>query len=117
MKFYIIPSPIGNLDDMSFRSINILKELDFLVVENLQITDILLKKYKINIKKNLTYNDKSTERVRVQILNNLKNGRIGGIISDAGTPLISDPGYKLIKKLKANNIQIVPLPGLSLIHI
>ena len=113
MKFYIIPSPIGNLDDVTFRSINILKELDFLVVENLQITDILLKKYKINIKKNLTYNDKSTERVRVQILNNLKNGRIGGIISDAGTPLISDPGYKLIKKLKANNIQIVPLPGPS----
>ena len=55
MKFYIIPSPIGNLDDVTFRSINILKELDFLVVENLQITDMLLKKYKINIKKNLIF--------------------------------------------------------------
>ena len=87
MKFYIIPSPIGNLDDMSFRSINILKELDFLVVENLQITDILLKKYKINIKRNLTYNDKSTEKVRLQILNNLKNGRIGGSASVSYTHL------------------------------
>ena len=111
MAFYIIPSPIGNLDDITIRAINIIKEIDFLVVENKTITLKLLKSHDIGTKKIFTYNDNSNKADRENILKALKNGLKGGIISDAGTPLISDPGYKLISDLISNNINIISLPG------
>ena len=111
MAFYIIPSPIGNLDDITIRAINIIKEIDFLVVENKTITLKLLKSHDIGTKKIFTYNDNSNKADRENILKLLKNGLKGGIISDAGTPLISDPGYKLISDLISNNINIISMPG------
>ena len=111
MNFYIIPSPIGNLDDITIRAINVIKEVDFLVVENKLTTKKLLKNLKLETKKIFTYNDHSTKADRHNIIGQLKKGRSGGIISEAGTPLISDPGYKLISELILSNVKIVSLPG------
>ena len=111
MDFYIIPSPIGNLDDITIRSIQVLNRLDFLVVENRSKAKIILQKHEVSIEKILVYNDKSNQRDRNKIINLLKCQLSGGIMSEAGTPLISDPGYKLIKELIRLNVPIVPLPG------
>ena len=111
MSFYIIPSPIGNLDDITIRAISTIKEVNFLVAENKSTTQKLLKKFNLGKKKIFVYNDHSGKSDREIILKHLKLGSTGGIISDAGTPLISDPGYKLISNLISNNINIIPLPG------
>ena len=107
MVFYIIPSPIGNLDDITVRAIDVIEKVDFLVVENRATTKNLLKKFKIENKKIFTYNDHSNKAERQNILEQLKGGLTGGIISDAGTPLICDPGYKLISELIINNVNIL----------
>ena len=123
MNFYIIPSPIGNLDDITIRSIQVLRELDILIVENKEKAKIILKKYDIKPQNIITYNDKSSDKDRKKIINLLKKLSSGGIMSEAGTPLISDPGFKLINDLINLKIKIIPLPGatsvisLSLIHI
>jgi len=111
MNFYIIPSPIGNLDDITIRSIEVLRELDLLVVENREKAKIILKKFDINPQNILTYNDKSTDKDRKKIISLLKKISSGGIMSEAGTPLISDPGFKLINDLINLKVKIVPLPG------
>ena len=98
---------------MSNRALKILSKLDFLVVENFSITRKLLNHYSINIPNIITYNDHSNDRVRIKIFNNLKKGLVGGLVSDSGTPLISDPGFKLIQLLAENNIDIVSIPGPS----
>ena len=111
MNFYIIPSPIGNLDDITFRSVQALKEVDLLIVENLKKAKIILKHYDIKPKNIVVYNDKSTEKDRKKIISLLKKISSGGIMSEAGTPLISDPGFKLITDLISLKIKIIPLPG------
>ena len=111
MNFYIIPSPIGNLDDITFRSIGVLRELDLLVVENKEKAKIILKKYDISPKNIISYNDKSSDKDRKKIINLLKELSSGGIMSEAGTPLISDPGFKLINDLINLKVKIIPLPG------
>jgi len=111
MNFYIIPSPIGNLDDITIRSIGVLRELDLLVVENKEKAKIILKKYDISPKNIISYNDKSSDKDRKKIINLLKELSSGGIMSEAGTPLISDPGFKLINDLISLKVKIIPLPG------
>ena len=111
MNFYIIPSPIGNLDDITIRSIQVLRELDLLIVENKEKAKIILKKYGIKPENIIIYNDKSSDKDRKKIINLLKKLSSGGIMSEAGTPLISDPGFKLIKDLINLKIKIIPLPG------
>ena len=111
MNFYIIPSPIGNLDDITIRSIQVLRELDILIVENKEKAKIILKKYDIKPQNIITYNDKSSDKDRKKIINLLKKLSSGGIMSEAGTPLISDPGFKLINDLINLKIKIIPLPG------
>ena len=111
MSFYIIPSPVGNLDDFTIRAVNTIEELDFLAVESKLSTKKLLKKYNLKIKSFVIYNDHSSEKDRIKIMNLLEEGKKGGIISEAGTPLVSDPGYKLISTLIKKNIKIIPLPG------
>ena len=111
MNFYIIPSPIGNLDDITIRSIEVLRDLDLLIVENKEKAKIILKKYHINPKNMISYNDKSSDKDRKKIINLLKKLSSGGIMSEAGTPLISDPGFKLINDLINLKVKIIPLPG------
>ncbi len=111
MSFYIIPSPVGNLDDFTIRAVNTISELDFLAVESSSSAKKLLKKYNLKIKEIVIYNDHSDEKARAKIINLLEEEKNGGIISEAGTPLISDPGYKLISALIKKNIKVIPLPG------
>ena len=111
MNFYIIPTPIGNLNDLTVRAKKTIKNLDILIVESKQKSRILLEKINVKDKKILIYNDNSDANNRKGILDILKAGKVCGLISDAGTPLLSDPGYKLIKYLINNHVNVVPLPG------
>ena len=111
MNFYIIPSPIGNLDDITIRSIDTLRNLDLLIVENKKKSRIILNKYEIKPSSIVTYNDKSNDKDRKRIIHSLKGISSAGIMSEAGMPLISDPGFKLVKDLINLKIKIIPLPG------
>ena len=111
MTFYIIPSPIGNLDDITIRAKKILKDIDFLVVENKKVTSKLLSALDIKKKKIITYNDTSSAKDRAKIIELIKKGLTGGLVSDSGTPLISDPGFKLISEIIKNDFRLISLPG------
>ncbi|HPG30054.1 MAG TPA: 16S rRNA (cytidine(1402)-2'-O)-methyltransferase [bacterium] len=108
--FYIVSTPIGNLDDMTLRAIKSLNESDLILCEDTRKTIILLNKFNIT-KKLFTYNDYNKFKVIPDILIRLKNGKNISLVSDAGTPAISDPGYHLIKELISHNIKVIPVPG------
>ncbi len=107
---YIVATPIGNLEDITIRALNILNSVDIIACEDTRVTSKLLDKY--NIKKRLIkYNDFSNEESRNNIKQQILNNKSIALVSDAGTPLISDPGYKLIKLLIEQNIFITSIPG------
>ena len=109
---YLVSTPIGNLGDITFRSIEILKKSDYILCEDTRVSKILLTKYEINSK--LIANHKFNEKKNIsKILGMLKSGSIISMISDAGTPSVSDPGTILINECISNNIEIIPLPGPS----
>lgn len=111
---YIISTPIGNLSDISIRALKILSSLDIIFCEDTRITGKLLKYYDIKPKKLLIYNDQSNQKHRELIIDKIKNSKNKfGLVSDAGTPLISDPGYKLVKECLKNLIKITHVPGAS----
>ncbi len=112
-EFYVIATPIGNLQDITIRAIETLKLCDVIICEDTRVTSRLLEKYDIKNKKLLTYNDNSDELLRKKIAKLFLTGATLGLVSDAGTPLISDPGYKLIQFLRENNVKITPIPGAS----
>lgn len=107
---YLVSTPIGNLADISFRAINILEKSDLIFCEDTRIANKLLAKYNIDTKLKL-YNDNSNEAQRNYISALIKQGKIISLITDAGTPLISDPGYKLVRELRRQNIHIESIPG------
>ena len=109
---YIVSTPIGNMEDISLRAINVLKNSDLILCEDTRVSKKLILKYKIN--SNLVSYHKFNEKKSIRkILAELKNNKIVSIISDAGTPTISDPGKILVKECISNNINIVPIPGAS----
>ncbi len=109
-KLYLIPTPIGNLDDITLRAINTLKEVDFILAEDTRQTTKLLKH--LNIEKRLVSHHQHNEHKTVErIIDSLKNGEIIGLVSDAGTPAISDPGFLLIRECIKNDIEVETLPG------
>ncbi|MGB4191475.1 MAG: 16S rRNA (cytidine(1402)-2'-O)-methyltransferase [Rickettsiales bacterium] len=109
-KLYIVATPIGNIKDISFRAIEVLENVDFIICEDTRVTNVLLRNY--NVKKPLlVYNDHSDQVMRNKILSLLDEGKNLALVSDAGTPLISDPGYKLIQALHKNNIIVNAIPG------
>ncbi len=111
---YIIATPIGNLGDISLRALKILSSLDIIFCEDTRVTGKLLKNYGIKPAKLEVYNDHSNQKHRKTIINKIKNLNIKlGLVSDAGTPLISDPGYKLVKECIKNSIKITHVPGAS----
>ena len=109
---YLVSTPIGNLQDITFRAIETLKNSDYILCEDTRVSKNLLNKYKINAK--LISNHKFNEKKNIsKVINLLKDGSIISLISDAGTPSISDPGVILVKECIKNNIKIVPIPGVS----
>ena len=107
---YVVSTPIGNLGDISFRAIDILKQSQYILCEDTRVSKKLLVKYKIKSK--LISNHKFNEMKNVnKIIEILKDGKIVSIISDAGTPTISDPGKIIINECIKKNISIYPIPG------
>ena len=109
---YLISTPIGNLTDISIRAINVLENSDHILCEDTRVSKNLLNKYKI--KADLISNHKFNEVKNLEkILDLLKSDQIISIISDAGTPAISDPGSKIVNECIKNNIEVIPIPGAS----
>jgi len=108
---YIIPTPIGNLEDITVRSLNILKNSDLVLCEDTRRTSKLLNHY--SIKKKLISFHKDNESMMIDKILDLLKTNVISLVSDAGTPAISDPGSKLIKKLNLNGMKVIPLPGPS----
>ena len=108
---YIIATPIGNYDDISLRAIKLLKTVEILLCEDTRKTKRLLSYLNIKRKKLISYNDNNASDKRPNIINKLLSKKNMGLVSDAGTPLISDPGYKLVKECYMNNIRVTHAPG------
>ena len=111
---YIVSTPIGNLDDITLRSLEVLKKSDIILCEDTRRSLKLLNHYKIK-KKLVSYHKFNEQKELKKIIEYLNEGKILSLISDAGTPTLSDPGLLLIKKCIEENIQIYPIPGPSAI--
>ncbi len=109
---YIVSTPIGNLEDITLRALRTLKEVDYIAAEDTRHSRILLDKYEIKTQM-LSYHSYSSDAKVQKLVGLLKEGKTVALISDAGTPGISDPAYTLIKSALEEKIQIVPIPGAS----
>lgn len=112
---YIVATPIGNLADMTYRAVEVLQSVDFVVAEDTRHSRILFEKYDISTPL-LSFHAQSSDRKAEEIIERIKKGESAAYISDAGTPCISDPGFKLTnlaaRKL-GNSVTIIPIPGAS----
>lgn len=111
---YIIATPIGNLEDITLRAVRILKEVDLILCEDTRVTKKLLDRYEIQ-KPLLSYHHHSKISRVEKIAEHLENGKNMALVSDAGTPGMSDPGNELIEKIWKPDIQIIPIVGASVI--
>jgi 16S rRNA (cytidine1402-2'-O)-methyltransferase len=109
---YIVPTPIGNLSDITLRALEVLKEVELILSEDTRDTTKLLDRYGIT-KSQISYRDQNHERVFERLFELLDTGADIALVSDSGTPLISDPGFKLVRDLIAKEIPVVALPGAS----
>lgn len=109
-KLYVVPTPVGNLEDMTFRAIRILKEVDLILAEDTRTSGILLKHFEI--KNAMQSHHKFNEHKTVEsVVNRIKAGETVALISDAGTPGISDPGFLVVRECVRNGIDVECLPG------
>ena len=109
-KLYIVPTPIGNLEDITLRAINVLKEVDFILAEDTRTTSFLLRH--LGIEKPIHSHHKFNEHATVgRVAEAIANGRDVALVSDAGTPGISDPGFLLVRRCVEEGIDVVTLPG------
>ncbi|MEG1310143.1 MAG: 16S rRNA (cytidine(1402)-2'-O)-methyltransferase, partial [Bacilli bacterium] len=107
---YLIPTPIGNMEDMTYRAVKILNEVEIVLSEDTRVTGILLKHY--NIKKRLIANHEHNEiKNKEMVINLLEDGKSIGLVSDRGTPVISDPGFEIAKYAIEKGYNVVALPG------
>ncbi len=111
---YIVATPIGNLKDITFRALETLKNVDLIACEDTRVTRKLLNHYNID-KPTISYFQHSKVSRISQIIGELKNGKNVALVTDAGTPGISDPGNKLVAEALTNNIKVIPIPGPSAI--
>lgn len=109
-KLYIVPTPIGNLEDITLRAIRILKEVDLILAEDTRTSGKLLKHYEISTRK-FAYHQFNEHKVLNGLVDRLKDGESMAVITDAGTPGISDPGFLLVRECIKNDIEVECLPG------
>ena len=109
-KLYVIPTPIGNLEDITFRAIRLLKEVDLVLAEDTRTTKKLFSHYEINTKLS-SFHMHNEHKVLSKYISRLKGGEIFALVSDAGTPSISDPGFLLIRECLIEGIEVDCLPG------
>ena len=111
-NLYIVSTPIGNLDDITFRALDVLKNSDIILCEDTRRSIKLLNHYKIK-KKLISYHKFNEKKKLTKIIEYFNEGKILSLISDAGTPLLSDPGRLLVNQCIENGIQVTPIPGVS----
>jgi 16S rRNA (cytidine1402-2'-O)-methyltransferase len=109
---YLVSTPIGNLRDITLRALDVLTKADLVLAEDTRVTGKLLSAYAIKARLQ-RYDDHSGEAVRPAILGQLAQGRRVALVSDAGSPLVSDPGYRLVQEALAQGSAVVPIPGAS----
>lgn len=109
-KLFLVPTPIGNLEDMTFRAIRILKEADVILAEDTRTSAPMLKHFGID-KKAYSHHQHNEHQATSEIIKFLKEGKNVALISDAGTPAISDPGFFLVREAIKNDLQVECLPG------
>ncbi|MBR1754543.1 16S rRNA (cytidine(1402)-2'-O)-methyltransferase [bacterium] len=115
-SFFIVPTPIGNLEDITLRALEVLKTVDYIACEDTRVTQKLLNHYKIDTR-TFAYHKFNEKQSVEKILEMLKSGNTIALVSDAGTPLICDPGSILISELRKNGIKITSLAGASALTI
>lgn len=111
-KLFIVATPIGNLSDITLRAIEVLKEVSYILSEDTRETDKILKKYEITASQ-LSYRDQNHLQIFPKIVQILDDGANIALVSDSGTPLISDPGYKLVNELIEKGYEVESIPGPS----
>jgi len=107
---YVVATPIGNLKDITIRALEVLKEVDFILCEDTRTSGNLLKHYEIQ-KELVSFNARMEEKKIEHVIKRLKSGETCALISDAGTPAISDPGVRLVNAIKQVGIEVVGIPG------
>ncbi len=107
---YVVPTPIGNLGDMTERALTVLKNVDFVAAEDTRVSGKLLNLYGIEANF-VSYHEHNKASQGEKLVERLKNGESGAIVTDAGTPAVSDPGEDLVAKCRENGVNVVPLPG------
>ena len=109
-SLYLIPTPIGNLDDITVRALKTLETVDFILCEDTRETGKLLSKY--NIKKKLvSCHEFNEEKIKSNVVDELRSGKNIGLVTDQGTPIISDPGYIITREVINNGLNVISLPG------
>ncbi len=111
-KLYIVSTPIGNYEDITLRALKTLREVDFIICEEYKPARRLLSSYEIN-KELISLNEHNEKESTSEIISEILKGKIAALISDAGTPLFSDPGSFLVEQCISQKIEIVPIPGAS----
>src|SRR3989344_4741598 len=109
---YVVATPIGNLKDMTIRAVETLKAVDLILSEDTRETDKILKKFGIE-KRQISYRDQNHNKVIDYLINIFDQGKTAALVSDSGTPLISDPGYKLVHDLRERGVKVESIPGPS----
>ena len=109
-SLYLIPTPIGNLDDITYRAVKVLEEVEVIFSEDTRVTLNLLNNFGIK-KKLISLHEHNENDIKEKVLDYLKSGFSVGLVTDRGTPIISDPGYKTVKYVSDNNFNVIALPG------
>jgi len=112
-KLYIVGTPIGNLEDITIRAIKVLREVDFLLSEDKRRTYILLNRYGIRKKDMISFNEKNARKKIPMVIKKLRGGKTGALVSNAGMPVISDPGCDLVDACWKEGIEVDVVPGPS----
>ncbi|MDQ6967023.1 MAG: 16S rRNA (cytidine(1402)-2'-O)-methyltransferase, partial [Mariprofundaceae bacterium] len=109
-QLFIVATPIGNLSDITFRAVETLKSVDLIAAEDTRVSRRLCEHYGITTPLTACH-EHNEEKMAAQLLDSIRQGRNIALISDAGTPLINDPGYRLVSRLREAGVRITPIPG------